>query len=562
MHVREKLRVLVHEEGPYMHVEVTKDGLHTGLYLSRIAMMLSNEVARNGGSPSRAGGVKMNEPLYETLKLISPPETRKIVRIFSLGTRNSDPGAKVKWYQPRRQGSNYAILICLLVNEQGMPGGSAPLEGASLTKDELLEQGDSNFGDNERRLCDKGMRCNHRRNTPFAYDGFAGVSKLLDVASNTRSRYLKKSGGRNNARIHYSLTAEGRRIAELCHRDAHFHNHCGCGRDPKGGKADWIALYPQKDLKRLCKDVQISSSGSSTAMVKRLENKWNEIEQKERQRRRQSSSLQHARGVRENDQVGAARERNRLAQVLDRKKRSSSGGGFSAKTVRKFSARAEIAKLERRKVYRQKSVSNSVAAAEARAKNTAGQQISVINDSSDDDLGLDDPLLRPGEEKEVLQNTKKKTMKAVTRFVAEKPASSPPLSVSSKGSPRKEVPSLAEPPCMPSSSLDFDFSDDDVANELLRDPFEIEENSPALSSAAQPPSSLDSHLDEAGEYIISLDSEEENAERIRKKRKREAQVKMKAKKHRTGTSFSTSAAISDVVPRDHAEEDHDVIDLT
>ena len=77
MHVREKLRDLVHGEGPYMHVEVTKDGLHTGLYLSRIAMMLSNEVARNGGSPSRAGGVKMNEPLYETLKLISRQFTVK-----------------------------------------------------------------------------------------------------------------------------------------------------------------------------------------------------------------------------------------------------------------------------------------------------------------------------------------------------------------------------------------------------------------------------------------------------------------------------------------------------
>eukprot|EP00946_MAST-07B_sp_MAST-7B-sp1_P003196 g3196.t1 len=486
MHVRQKLLDLVHEVGPYMHVEVTKDGIHTGLYLSRIATILSNEVARNGGSPSRAGGVKMNDQLYETLKLLSPPDTRKIVRIFSLGTRNSDPGAKVKWYQPRRQGSNYAILICLLINEQGMPGGTAPLEGASLTKDELLEQGDSNFGDNERRLCDKGMRCNHRRNTPFVYDGFAGVSKLLDVASNTRSRYLKKSGGRNNARIHYSLTAEGRRIAELCHRDAHFHNHCGCGRDPKGGKADWIALYTQKDLKRLCKDVQISSSGSSTAMVQRLEVKWSEIEQKERLRHRKSRSLPHVSGVREEE-----------------------------------------------------------------------REISVINDSSDDDLGLDDDLFgsEEGLRQEMLQNTKKKPAEAAARFVAEKPASSLPLSVSSKGSPRKEVPR-----CMPSSSPDFDFSDDEVANELLRDPFELEESSAAASSAAQRPSSLDSHLDEAGEYVISLDSEEESAEGARKKRKREAQVERTAKKNRTDTSFSTSAAISGVCPRDHA--DVDVIDLT
>ena len=71
------------------------------------------------------------------------------------------------------------MLICLLVNEQGVRGGSAPLKGAALTKDELLKQGDSNFGDSERRLCDKGMQDNHDQRLEVICNVSAKYARLL-----------------------------------------------------------------------------------------------------------------------------------------------------------------------------------------------------------------------------------------------------------------------------------------------------------------------------------------------------------------------------------------------
>ena len=463
-------------------------------------------------------------------------------KLWSLGTKNSDANAKKPWYRPRRQGSNYAILICLLMNEQGVNGGSAPLEGATMTKDEILDAGDRNFGDESgRRLCDKGMRANHRSvNSPYVYDAGSGIKQLLDVPTNTRSRYLKKGGGRNNAAICFSLTPEGRRIAELCHQDAHFHDHCGCGRAPKGGAADWIGLYGLKDLKLMCKDVQITSTGKSDEIIKRLAVKWKEIND-QRNGDMNSSNLQR------NVSDSAARplfgetesaRGNRLAQVLHSKKRkiateslrsksqvpqlSMPQGSRSSYGRRNFVGSAEeaVAKMRKREVVLKKTRRGQVrSAAEQGTHNRSnisihGAVLSADHIGQNNDFRRAPALLEKSfqydKQAEKMKNKKRKAKKM--KNAKKKKKKKKKTHESNEGTKHKSQNSYAparntprtvrEPNNEVISPSSVDFSDDDLADELLR----------GIDFDVGPESSLSNRLsnnsDKSGDYVISLDSDE------------------------------------------------------
>ena len=193
-----------------------------------------------------------------------------------------------KYYRPRRRGSNYAILITLLVNE-----ASLDILGAKMTKDNIFNIADRNWGKEgcidgsgvltKIGLCKDGMRDNHRKNVPYTYDASSGISHLLDRQTNSRSRYLVKTTGRANGAFTLHLTDEGRRIAKLCHSDAHYFNVCGCCENVSGPAAEWMLLHTIKKLKSLCTDCKLKKTGTALTLAYRLRDYYNTKKQLEKE---------------------------------------------------------------------------------------------------------------------------------------------------------------------------------------------------------------------------------------------------------------------------------------
>jgi len=210
-------------------------------------------------------------------------------REYNRGTLDTNPAnSKNKFYRPKRRGSNYAILITLLVNEQGKNG--APLKGAKMTKDEIFNAADRNWNHGQ-GLCKDGMRDNHRRNgSGYHYDASSGISQLLDKDTNHRSRYLIKTPSRNNRPQTLHLTDEGRRIAHLCHLDAHYVHHdglenqtiCGCGELRGDEGKCWMTIHESVKLKNMCTDVGIKKSGTVLDVALRLKEFYENKKKEER----------------------------------------------------------------------------------------------------------------------------------------------------------------------------------------------------------------------------------------------------------------------------------------
>ena len=210
-------------------------------------------------------------------------------REYDRGTLDTNPAnSKNKFYRPKRRGSNYAILITLLVNEQGKNG--APLKGAKMTKDEIFNAADRNWNHGQ-GLCKDGMRDNHRRNgSGYHYDASSGISQLLDKDTNHRSRYLIKTPSRNNRPQTLHLTDEGRRIAHLCHLDAHYVHHdglenqtiCGCGELRGDEGKCWMTIHESVKLKNMCTDVGIKKSGTVLDVAFRLKEFYENKKKEER----------------------------------------------------------------------------------------------------------------------------------------------------------------------------------------------------------------------------------------------------------------------------------------
>jgi|TARA_B110000091_G_scaffold163006_1_gene173855 hypothetical protein len=62
-------------------------------------------------------------------------------RCYDKGTKHAE---KNTYYRPRHHGSNYAILITLLNNEEGRLAGEA-VANAAMTKDQIFDAADYNF---------------------------------------------------------------------------------------------------------------------------------------------------------------------------------------------------------------------------------------------------------------------------------------------------------------------------------------------------------------------------------------------------------------------------------
>jgi hypothetical protein len=217
----------------------------------------STAFPRQGSSP---GGSPLPASWNALRALLAVP------RVFDPGTPNRRVPDKHYIFR-RRRSSNYAILIVLhaaeLARRRARPDGpdpdgpdpdgpdpDGPDPDDALTKEEIMDRADRNWGRPE-RLCDKGMYEDHavRPASRYAYDGWSGVSALVADDGNDDRYLLHRVRGkrRRDRKRAYRLSDEGRRIALLCHRDAHHHGVCGCGEAVQ--PADWVNLYSAEALR-------------------------------------------------------------------------------------------------------------------------------------------------------------------------------------------------------------------------------------------------------------------------------------------------------------------------
>ena len=196
-----------------------RDGMRGSMRMGGAAAAAPASARSSSSSSSRT-----NRPLP-----LSQQRADSNAGVTRFTTSRMEEGDGVGTYLPRRHQSTYALLIALLLWEEehgfGMDDGP--------TKQEWLDAADG--GGRCARgggtgLCYIPVNEDHRNaNAAYGYDGWAGVtSKLLGSAKDSEGNccgnvyVLKRTASMKQGAARFRLTKLGRRLARVCHCDAHF----------------------------------------------------------------------------------------------------------------------------------------------------------------------------------------------------------------------------------------------------------------------------------------------------------------------------------------------------